>query len=684
MPPEAELKFVSGPAAGRSVRLGPSDPVSFGRGDEATVRLEDNRVSRIHFRIEVQGDVFILVDLKSTNGTLLNGIPVERQRLYHEDVIRAGAIELQFLSVEHVRPGATTHVLSAGRDGRIESTYSKVSEEIIQDLVARAGKGSEGVFLKLLYGISNLSSRETNAWRLAEEALRLLCQTLKAQRGMIVDRDLQPIAAVPGGPWNEEILRPPLRRVLEDTVRKGVSLNNALQAGGSAPPGPVYARYETVKTVFVLCAPLRGAEGPIGAVYVDKMEVGIAPDGAAFGEEDLFILALIGRHLGLALDHARIVHEKFLSEERYRLLVEEANDAIFLLDAGGRFTFVNSRALPVFGRPREALIGHEILELVPAELREGIQGRIAQVGGEGKGQALEADMIGEKGDRFTASLSLAPLKDPGGSLVGLLGVGRDVTRERKLQEALRQSERLASLGQLVAGIGHEINNPLTTIIGFSQLLLRDPGLPLAVRQRLELVFKEGERAKAIIGNLLTFARPPRSGKSPVDVNQAISQTLTLLGHDVQKSKAEVMTFLEEIPAVLGDASQLMEVFMNVILNGLQALEGFRKDGRIVIKTWKIENEVHVSIADNGPGIPPENLARIFDPFFTTKEVGKGTGLGLSIVYRILAALDGRISADSTPGEGATFEIVLPASSEMAAPPPREETPLPAPPLGNGS
>jgi signal transduction histidine kinase len=145
-----------------------------------------------------------------------------------------------------------------------------------------------------------------------------------------------------------------------------------------------------------------------------------------------------------------------------------------------------------------------------------------------------------------------------------------------------------------------------------------------------------------------------------------------------------MPFFEEVPPVLGDASQFMEVFLNVIHNALQALESFRKDGRVVIKTWKIEKEVHVSVTDNGPGIAPENLRRIFDPFFTTKDVGKGTGLGLSIVYRIVTAHEGKITVDSVPGEGATFEITLPAFLGGAPEAPKGSPKDAIPPRPSGS
>ncbi|MHC5081049.1 MAG: two-component system sensor histidine kinase NtrB, partial [Planctomycetota bacterium] len=332
---------------------------------------------------------------------------------------------------------------------------------------------------------------------------------------------------------------------------------------------------------------------------------------------------------------------------------------IFLLNPDGTFTFVNSRADAVLGMQRKEIIGRSFLDLIPAEFREGIQNRIESARSRGEGQNFEMDVIRTDGRKTAVSFSLAPLEDQEGILIHLLGIGRDVTQERGIQERMVQLERMLSLGQLVSGMAHELNNPLTSIVGFAQILAGDETLPKPVQKRIGLVFKEGERARAIVQNLLAFAKPPDKKQTHTNINETLQKALELSRHDIQDAGAQVVTCFEDLPSLKGDESLLLQAFLAVLKNAIQASKEGQEAGRLVVKTWRIENEIHVAVTDNGPGIPTENLRRIFDPFFTTKEVGQGTGLGLSIGYRIITAHDGRITVDSTPGKETTFEVILP-------------------------
>jgi two-component system NtrC family sensor kinase len=371
---------------------------------------------------------------------------------------------------------------------------------------------------------------------------------------------------------------------------------------------------------------------------------------------------MVGRQLGLSLERTRLLREKFLSEERYRVLVEKADDCIFQLDPMGHFRFVNPRVLPILGLSREAVLDRPLLDLVSPAMRSGVETRIENVLTRSDVQKFETEVTHPDGNRRWVSFSLAPLEDQAGERVGILGIGRDVTQEKQIQDRMVQAERMASLGQLVSGMAHELNNPLTSIVGFAQILAEDESLPDGARKRIQLMFSEGERARGIVQKLLAFAQSPDTDSGVADVNVILREVLELVAHDLEREGVEVLTFFEEVPPVTGDASRYQQAFLALVTNALEAIRQKRDKGMLIVKTWRIENETHLSIADNGVGIPPEKTKRIFDPFYTSKEVGKGTGLGLSICYKIVAAHGGRISVDSSPNEGTTFEVVLPASS----------------------
>jgi two-component system NtrC family sensor kinase len=316
---------------------------------------------------------------------------------------------------------------------------------------------------------------------------------------------------------------------------------------------------------------------------------------------------------------------------------------------------------PILGLEQEAILGRPLVDLMSPAMKSGVERRIETVLTRSDVQKFETEITHADGHRTWVAFSLAPLDDRAGERVGILGIGRDVTQEKQIQDRMVQAERMASLGQLVSGMAHELNNPLTSIVGFAQILAEDEGLTEGVRKRIQLMFEEGERARGIVQKLLAFAQSPESDSRVADVNAIMGEVLELVAHDLGKAGIEVMTFFEEVPPVSGEASQYQQAFLALVTNALEAIREKRDKGMLIVKTWRIENETHLSIADNGIGIPPEQLGRIFDPFYTSKEVGKGTGLGLSICYKIVAAQGGRITVDSSLHEGTTFEVVLPAS-----------------------
>ena len=242
---------------------------------------------------------------------------------------------------------------------------------------------------------------------------------------------------------------------------------------------------------------------------------------------------------------------------------------------------------------------------------------------------------------------------------------RDVTKEREKQDRISQSHRQALVGEMFGGMAHELNNPLTSIIGLSQLLLEEDLTP-DMAEDLRTISSEAQRAGGIVKNLLSFARKHAPVKAPVQMNRVIEDVLKLRAYEHSINNIKVECQLDpELPEVMADYFQMQQVFLNLILNAEQSMlealswRASYQGGKLKITTEKLDGKIKLSFADDGPGIPEANLVRIFDPFFTTKEVGKGTGLGLSICYGIVAAHNGRIYAQSELGRGATFIVELP-------------------------
>jgi PAS domain S-box-containing protein len=348
-------------------------------------------------------------------------------------------------------------------------------------------------------------------------------------------------------------------------------------------------------------------------------------------------------------------------EEFQRYLLESFPDLILVIDLNGRYSFVSSRIHDLRGYKPEDLLGKKVEEEQDyspelfALYRDLITGR--KNFGSCDYSARHRD-----GNWRTMRASASPLFDAENKLSGAIVSVRDITVEKKLEQQIIQSERLAAMGQMIGGFAHELNNPLTSILGMSELL-QEGEAPESVRKQMVVLQQQARRAAEIVQNLMYFSRPPAPGKTPIDLGELVQRTLHLHAYSLRKNNITV-DFLKEtsVPAVSGDAHQLMQVFLNLILNSEQAMREVRDRGTLRIRIENQEKSVSVIFQDDGPGISPEILPNIFDPFYTTKRPGRGTGLGLSISKAILREHNGNVEATSGPGGGAVFTVTLPVAT----------------------
>jgi len=378
------------------------------------------------------------------------------------------------------------------------------------------------------------------------------------------------------------------------------------------------------------------------------------------------------RYQGTLVDvtEKRAMERQLRSQEEFRRhLLESFPDLILVLDLKGKYTFVSPRIREILGYGPEALLGKSVQETGNSspELAKLYQTVAA---GENSRASCEYGARHQDGNWRTMLGMASPLLDAEDKLSGVILSVRDVTTEKKLEQQIIQSERLAAMGQMIGGFAHELNNPLTAILGNAQLL-EERETDETSRKRLETLNQEARKAADIVKNLQFFARPPAPGRSLVDLNELVQRTVHLQSYPLRKSNITV-DFLPEpsLPAVVADSNQLMQVFLNLLLNAEQAIRESRDRGTIRVRLGRgapgNSNSVWIVFQDDGPGIAPENLPHIFDPFFTTRRPGRGTGLGLSICKTVLREHGGNIEAATAPGGGAVFTITLPLGAAEAA------------------
>jgi len=354
----------------------------------------------------------------------------------------------------------------------------------------------------------------------------------------------------------------------------------------------------------------------------------------------------------------RTMEMRIRQQEQFRQkLLESFPDLILVVDLDERYSFASSRIRDLLGYRPEELVGKKI-EDMQDHSPEFLQLYRDVASGRQLFASSEYGALHRDGSWRTMRASASQLFDTENKLSGVIISVRDITVEKKFEQQIIQSERLAAMGQMIGGFAHELNNPLTAILGMSDLL-KEGETNEARNRQLSILHQQARRATEIVQNLMYFSRPPAPGKSQVDLNELVERTLHLHAYSLRKNNITV-DFLKEqnLPQVMGDPHQLMQVFLNLVLNAEQAIREAREKGTLRIRLGKTDRNISVTFQDDGPGIAPDILPNIFDPFYTTKRPGRGTGLGLSICKAVLKEHNGNIEASSAPGGGAVFTVTL--------------------------
>ncbi|HXE74591.1 MAG TPA: ATP-binding protein [Candidatus Xenobia bacterium] len=362
------------------------------------------------------------------------------------------------------------------------------------------------------------------------------------------------------------------------------------------------------------------------------------------------------------------------TEARLGALLDSMHDGVWILSRDGRVERANHRLAQFFGLPPHELAGgaqqSEVLEKLRPHLEapDTTLGRWRQL--ESSPEQVSWDEVEFRRPRRRILERFArPIFDAGGQVQARLELFRDITGERLLEDKVVQREKLAAIGQLLTGVAHELNNPLTAVGGYAHLLAA-ADLPGSLREKVERLRQEAERASRIVSNLLLFARGVKPEKQWVDLHATLERILSLRAYELRVENIRVVRdYAASLPPVFAEPNQLEQVFLNIVLNAEQAIRSQRDHGTLTVRTAvEPPGRIRLEIANDGPAISPELLPRIFDPFFTTKPPVEGTGLGLYIARGIVREHGGEIEARSGPGGGAIFVINLPALVPPAAPP----------------
>jgi two-component system, NtrC family, sensor kinase len=584
--------------------------------------------------------------------------------VWRGDATRFGA---PLLFVAFVSAGVTLYgawALAAERQSSDQLAQHVVEERkvsaTLEQAVARRTVELEDAqrVLQRMWTLGQQITLELNPQRVLDRFLEAVSDMVQADGGVVGligdDATIRVVAGVGIGGSLVGHQVPVAGSRLGTVIRTGKAWTTSDEQQGGAPPEAVTALEpldERSRSMAMVPIARRGER--IGAVVL------------GFGEERAFTtleldrIEAMGDLLSVSLENAELVETLRQAEWRFRTLFRAAPDAVFTVLQSGHIREANDAVREITGWDPLQVVGREVIDLVLEADRTRLSAALESAFA-GHAQRLEVTCVfPPQPTRRVIALAMTrlPEADPPSVLI----VGRDMTGEREMRVRLMESDRLAAVGELVAGVAHEVNNPLSSISAFAQLLLRDGGLSPTQRDSIEVIKSETLRASQVVKDLLAFARRSEPLREPIDLNAIVGRTLRLRAYQLTSNKITVEDSLaQDLPAVIGDARQLQQVCLNLVTNAIQAMTALG-GGTLFVTTRAEGRDVVLEMRDTGPGIPEGARARIFEPFFTTKGEGEGTGLGLSVSYGIISAHGGSIEVADSSAAGTVFRVTLPGA-----------------------
>jgi two-component system sensor histidine kinase AtoS len=661
-----ELVVISGRYRGHRIPV-QKETLRIGRDRSCDVPLDDEAASRVHVEILRKGAQLVIRDLQSTNGTFLNDARISESPLQNGDRISIGDT-VMLLQLEQMGDRPSPQVIFA-KEQKPTSKRMSLSLNDTKFLEIKDGTSIPEAqrqfsilyeFMVDLAGILHLPA-------LLERALDHFFRAFKCDRGLIL------LLTADGEPGlkmtklrdnllgNEDILisRTMAHQLLQ-TKESFITLDAASDERLAASKS-----LHDMKVKAIMGAPLKVKDKVIGMLYFDTL-VGASP----FTEMDLKLCTAMAVQLAVCVESNRLYNELLDATEFNNSILRSLHSGIIVVDLSGRILRGNKATQEILNKTETQLLGRMLSEF--PEFTE--LGRLIQttlVTGASEDRYEVPVKIGN--EVIPLGLSTSILSDHDGKVIGAVANFRNLTAIRKLEEQLRRTQHLASLGQMAAGVAHEIRNPLNSIRGFAQLL-QEKSDDASRAEYTQVILEEVDRMNRIVQDLLDFSRQRDLTLVPVEMDRLLERLVKEMQHDAQQAGvALLMTAVEGVlPGVLGNSDKLRQVFRNIILNALQAC---KREGQVTVRLSVFEEpallskeqnsvnaqkmrRVATAIEDTGCGIDPAIQKKIFDPFFTQKDMG--TGLGLAISQKIVDQHGGRIDVKSELGVGSTFTVILPA------------------------
>jgi len=652
--------------ARRSWRVPLGDTTTIGRDEANQVIVGDAFVSRFHAQIDRDGNTFTLRDLATSNGTFVNGQRIELHQLRDGDEVRIGTAILRYEAAGAAYDSGeialipNRELFNSAQWLAFEGDQDYEPQQSIEDPDSLRRPYEK---LRVANALARSLGNAPNLDALLERILKTTTELFGSDRGAVLVLD----------PKSRQVKRQLAHRrsesagkiELPQTVVDQVIATRSGVVSSMDGAGPAGAR-------SILCAPMVHQEQAHGLLYLD------ADRSRAFDVDDLELLSAVANQAGVAVNNALLVAKVSAMEnaERARMdaLISALPDAVYLLDGAHRIVASNPTAnalLPTLAchdptatltgdtNDLRSIAGHPIDEIVSRARQSGIE---IQIPGLRRWFRIESPPIARAVSDDSTQTVL---------------VVRETTRDRQQRQLSVQQERLAVVGQLAAGVAHEVNNPLTYVLANLDFLAAEVE---SNRERLEQdsytdlsdalrEAREGaSRVRAIVHDLKMFSRTEEQAVGPIDVHATIDSALKMLSGEV-RHRATLVTEYEAEAPVVASRARLSQLFLNLLINSTQALPVGNADNneiRVATRLDQHTGNVVVEISDSGPGVPEDLRKKIFEPFFTTKPVGAGTGLGLFVCHNIVSALGGQIEVGNRPSGGALFRIELPSTVSFNA------------------